>query len=123
MRPGGAGGGGGGGGWGSSQDLAAAPWEPTTWGHSEEEQLPASWIDTRWTLGGHKVATRGTPGRQTSAPPAGLPRCSAAGTTSATRFYCCCCWRWSVSLKHLLMIREGDLSNAGACCLFKDVTQ
>ena len=66
MRPGGAGGGGG---WGSSQDLAAAPWEPTTWGHSEEEQLPASWIDTRWTLGGHKVdtwspdigASRGTP--------------------------------------------------------------
>ena len=56
MRPGGAGGGGGGGGWGSSQDLAAAPWEPTTWGHSEEEQLPASWIDTRRTLGGHLVA-------------------------------------------------------------------
>ena len=52
MRPGGAGGGGGS---GSSQDLAAAPWEPTTWGHSEEEKLPASWIDTRWTLGGHLV--------------------------------------------------------------------
>ena len=92
MRPGG----GLGGGWGSSQDLAAAPWEPTTWGHSEEEQLPASWIDTRWT-----------PGRQTSAPPAGLPRCSAAGTSSATRFYCCCCWRWSVSSNHLLLIRGG----------------
>ena len=65
MRPGG----GLGGGWGSSQDLAAAPWEPTTWGHSEEEQLPASWIDKRWPLGGHKVdtwspdigASRGTP--------------------------------------------------------------
>ena len=63
MRPGG------GGEWGSSQDLAAAPWEPTTWGHSEEEQLPASWTDTRLTLGGHKVdtwspdigASRGTP--------------------------------------------------------------